>query len=53
MTSSDDWKKTVRVNKLLGMWTAEKMGATDRHAVAYSEVIAVGTLGPEARRCVK
>ncbi len=24
MTSCDDWKKTIRLNKLLGMWAAEK-----------------------------
>ncbi len=37
MTSSDNWKKTVRLNKLLGMWAAEKLGITDRDAEAYSE----------------
>jgi len=34
MTSSDDWKKTVRLNKLLGMWAAEKLGMTDQEAEA-------------------
>ena len=47
MTSSDDWKKTVRLNKLLGMWAAEKLGMTDRDAEAYSDALAVGTLDPE------
>jgi hypothetical protein len=32
MTISDDWKKTIRRNKLLGMWAAEKLGITGRDA---------------------
>ena len=47
MTSSDDWRKTVRLNKLLGMWAAEKLGITGRDAEAYSDALAVGTLDPE------
>ncbi|MGO8923952.1 MAG: ATPase inhibitor subunit zeta [Xanthobacteraceae bacterium] len=47
MTSSDDWKKTVRLNKLLGMWAAEKLGITGVDAEAYSDALAVGTLDPE------
>jgi hypothetical protein len=47
MSSSDDWKKTVRLNKLLGMWAAEKLGITGRDAEAYSDALAVGTLDPE------
>lgn len=47
MTGSDDWKKTVRRNKLLGMWAAGKMGMTGRDAEAYSDALAVGTLDPE------
>ena len=47
MTSSDDWKKTVRLNKLLGMWAAEKLGITGQDAEAYSDALAVGTLDPE------
>jgi hypothetical protein len=43
----DDWKKTVRRNKLLGMWAAEKLGITGRDAEAYSDALAVGTLDPE------
>jgi hypothetical protein len=43
----DDWKKTVRRNKLLGMWAAEKLGITGREAEAYSDALAVGTLDPE------
>jgi hypothetical protein len=47
MTSSDDLKKMVRLNKLLGMWAAGKMGIVDREAEAYSDALAVGTLDPE------
>jgi hypothetical protein len=47
MASSEDWKKTVRLNKLLGMWAAEKLGITGRDAEAYSNALAVGTLDPE------
>jgi hypothetical protein len=43
----DDLKKTIRRNKLLGMWAAEKMGITGRDAEAYSDALAVGTLDPE------
>jgi hypothetical protein len=43
----DDWKKTVRRNKLLGMWAAEQLGITGREAEAYSDALAVGTLEPE------
>lgn len=44
---SDDWKKTVRLNKLLGMWAAEKLRMTGQVAEAYSDALAVGTLDPE------
>jgi hypothetical protein len=47
MTSSDDWKNTVRLNKLLGMWAAEKLGITGPDAEAYSDALAVATLDPE------
>jgi hypothetical protein len=47
MVSSDDLKKTIRRNKLLGMWAAEKLGITGRDAEAYSGALAVGTLDPE------
>jgi hypothetical protein len=47
LSSSNDWKKTVRLNKLLGMWAAEKLGITGREAEAYSDALAVGTLDPE------
>jgi hypothetical protein len=48
MTSSDDMKRTIRRNKLLGMWAAEKLGITGREADAYSDALAVGTLDPES-----
>ena len=32
MGNSDDLKKTIRFNKLLGMWAAEKLRLTGRHA---------------------
>jgi hypothetical protein len=47
MISPDDWKKTVRRNKLLGVWAAKKLGITGPDAEAYSDALAVGTLDPE------
>ena len=47
MARSDDWKKTVRLNKLRGMWAAEKLGIPGKEAAAYSDALAVGTLDPE------
>jgi hypothetical protein len=47
MIKSEDWKKTVRLNKLLGIWAAEKLGMTDAEAEVYSDALAVGTLDPE------
>jgi hypothetical protein len=47
MINSDDLKKTIRRNKLLGMWAAEKLGITGADAEAYSDAFAVGTLDPE------
>ncbi len=47
MTSSEDWKKTVRLNKLLGMWAAEKLGLTGQDAEAYSDGLAMDTLDPK------
>jgi hypothetical protein len=41
---TDDWKKTVHRNKLLGMWAAEKLGITGQDAEDYSDALAVGTL---------
>jgi hypothetical protein len=47
MNSPDELKQTIRRNKLLGMWAAEKLGITGRDAVAYSDDLAVGTLDLE------
>jgi hypothetical protein len=47
MTSFDDLKQTIRRNKLLGMWAAERLGITGRDAETYSDALAVGTLDPE------
>ena len=47
MTSLDELKATVRRNKLLGMWAAEKLGLAGQDADAYADDLAVGTLEPE------
>jgi hypothetical protein len=47
MTSLDDLKRTVRRNKLLGMWAAEKLGLVGPDAEAYADALAVGTVDPE------
>jgi hypothetical protein len=49
MISIDVLKETIRRNKLLGMWAAEKLGLLGRDAEAYSDALAVGTLDPECR----
>jgi hypothetical protein len=46
MTDLDDLKTTVRRNKLLGMWAAEKLGLGGRDADAYADALAVGTVDP-------
>jgi hypothetical protein len=47
MTSTDDWKKVVRRNKLLGMWAAEKLGLAGLNAKTYSDGLALAALDPE------
>jgi hypothetical protein len=47
LTSFDDLKTTVRRNKLLGMWAAEKLGLVGRDAEAYADALAVGTIDPD------
>jgi hypothetical protein len=47
MANHDDLKQTIRRNKLLGLWAADKLGITDRDAVAYSDALAMDTLDPE------
>jgi hypothetical protein len=48
ISTGDDLKKTIRRNKLLGMWAAEKLRITGRDAEAYSDALAVGTLDAES-----
>jgi hypothetical protein len=47
MVSLDDLKRTIRRNKLLGMWAAKKLGLAGADAEAYSNDLAVGTVDPE------
>jgi hypothetical protein len=47
MTVSDELKQTIRRNKLLGMWAAEKLGISGQDAAAYSNALALGTLDAE------
>jgi hypothetical protein len=47
MISLDDMKRTIRRNKLLGMWAAKKLGLAGADAEAYSNALAVGTVDPE------
>jgi hypothetical protein len=47
MTSFNDLKTTIRRNKLLGMWAAEKLSLVGQDAEAYSDALAAGTVNPE------
>jgi hypothetical protein len=47
MTSWDDVKTTIRRNKLLGLWAAEKLGLVGGDAKAYADALAVSTIDPE------
>ncbi len=47
MISLDDLKRTIRRNKMLGMWAAEKLGLAGADAEGYSDALAVGTVDPE------
>jgi hypothetical protein len=47
MSSFDDLKQTIRRNKLLGIWAAEKMGLTGKDVATYSNALALGTLDCE------
>jgi hypothetical protein len=47
MTSFDDLKTTIRRNKLLGMWAAEKLGLAGADAEAYSHALTMDTMDPE------
>jgi hypothetical protein len=48
MTSLDELKTTIRRNKLLGMWAAEKLGLVGGDAEAYADALAVGTIDPDS-----
>jgi len=43
----DELKTTIRRNKLLGMWAAEKLGLGREQAEDYSQTLAMGTLDAE------
>jgi hypothetical protein len=47
MTSIDELKTTIRRNKLLGIWAAEKLSLVGRDAEAYGDALAMGTIDPE------
>src|SRR5215471_14485088 len=47
MSNLDELKRTIRRNKLLGMWAAKKLALASAEAEAYSDALAVGTLDPE------
>jgi hypothetical protein len=47
MNSLDELRKTIRRNKLLGMWAAEKLGLAGVDADVYSNALAVCTVDPE------
>jgi hypothetical protein len=49
MTSFDDLRTTIRRNKLLGMWAAEKLGLVGADAENYSNALAADTIDPD--RC--
>jgi len=44
----EELKTTIRRNKLLGMWAAEKLGLAGDEAEAYSQELAVSALDAEA-----
>ena len=47
MAGSDNVRKTILRNKLLGRWAAEKLGIAGREADAYSDALARGTVDPQ------
>jgi hypothetical protein len=49
VTSSDDVRRMILRNKLLGRWAAEQLGLTGRDAEVYSDALAKGTRDPERR----
>jgi hypothetical protein len=47
MIHVDELKRTVRRNKLLRMWAAEKLGLAGRDAEGYADALAMGAIDPE------
>ncbi|MFL6305723.1 MAG: ATPase inhibitor subunit zeta [Candidatus Sulfotelmatobacter sp.] len=47
MGNSDELRKTIRRNKMLGIWAAQKLGLTGADAEGYSDALAVGTIDPD------
>jgi len=47
MVFDDEMRKTIRRNKLLGLWAAEKLGLAGSDADAYSNALAMDALDPE------
>jgi hypothetical protein len=47
MTSFDELKATIRLNQLLGMWAAEKLGLSGAEADNYAKALAVDTIDPD------
>ena len=43
----DELRKTIRRNKLLGLWAAEKLCLSDADAAAYSDGLAMDALDPD------
>ena len=44
MNQSEELLRTVRRNKLVGMWAAKKLGLLGENAKAYSDDLAMGSL---------
>jgi hypothetical protein len=47
MTSFDELKTTIRLNQLLGMWAAEKLGLAGPEADNYAKALAIDTIDPD------
>jgi hypothetical protein len=47
MTGFDDVKRTIRRNKLVGLWIAEKLGLAGADAENYSNALAADTIDPD------
>jgi hypothetical protein len=47
MTSFDELKATIRLNQLLGMWAAEKLGLAGAEADDYAKALAIDTIDPD------